>query len=351
MNLYKKKKKYNVKDDKKDGEVFYAFERWRKNLKTYFFIEKNCYDLYIFKFGYSRDGTEIDNINNKHLEIMEHDEEFYNMFIKKIKSMTKKWKKKNYSKKSIEGSKWGIHCEKEQIEYESIGDYPENYYEVFRMIFEFFNAEYIMKKDEEKILNSSNIDNYNEQIQFLYGPPPFEVIKLDKDLDENMEKDINNAQDINDSISIASLDDLFCEEDKEVSDENIDKEINKIQCLYGPPPFMRKDFDDYIEKDFEDPFWKELVSKYFKEFGPVNEREKIREYNNLRIYGDIFNEFTKYLVQKNYDIKDALEIEGYTAKRISELYPKLNAISIYKIMAKLMENPENAENIIKSIKN
>ena len=341
MSWYRTKAKIEKNKTEKYGQVFCAFERWRKNLQLYFFVDKESSNTYIFKFGYSKEGGIIENNNNKHLEIMEHDAEFYIMFIKKVKSMTKKWKRNNYSKTSIEGSKWGIHCKDEDIEYESISYYPENYDEVFNLIAQFFNSKYIMKKGtEDNEHNKAFVEEDLSNVQFLYGPPPFEVIKL--------EKDISSAQDANDSI--ASLDDIFGEDDKEDKVENIDKEVNKRQCLYGPPPFRKEKFEDYIDKDFEDPFLKELVFKYFKEYGPLNEMEKIREYNNLRIYEDVFNEFTKYLVQRNYDIKDALEIKGYTAKKISELYPKLNAISIYKIMAKLIENPENAENIINNIK-
>ena len=62
----------------------------------------------------------------------------------------------------------------------------------------------------------------------------------------------------------------------------------------------------------------------------------------------IFNEFTKYLNQRTYDIKDAIEVNGYTAKKISELNPSFKASGVYSFLQLLRDNPEEADRIIKA---
>ena len=58
-------------------------------------------------------------------------------------------------------------------------------------------------------------------------------------------------------------------------------------------------------------------------------------------YEDIANEFSNYLDKRNYDFENALEIEGYTAKKISEISP-LDASGVYAFMVTLRDDKEKA---------
>lgn len=62
-------------------------------------------------------------------------------------------------------------------------------------------------------------------------------------------------------------------------------------------------------------------------------------FNDLSKYDDIFNEFTKYLVKRTYDIPNAISVEGYTAKQISELNPGFEATGVYTFLNYLREKP------------
>ena len=64
-------------------------------------------------------------------------------------------------------------------------------------------------------------------------------------------------------------------------------------------------------------------------------------------YDDILNEFTKFLIKKTYDLTDAIEINGYTAKKIHELNPNFPPTGVYTFMELLRTNPEKAQKMIK----
>lgn len=118
--------------------------------------------------------------------------------------------------------------------------------------------------------------------------------------------------------------------DKEGNDEKIDLSFEKI-----------------VESKVKDPFFSKLIIDYFKnEIGKSDAVYKLL-FKDLSKYDDIFNEFTKYLVQKTYDIPNAINVEGYTAKQIAELNPNFKATGVYTFLNYLREKPEEAKETIR----
>lgn len=67
---------------------------------------------------------------------------------------------------------------------------------------------------------------------------------------------------------------------------------------------------------------------------------------SLLKYSDIEEEFVYWLDNRDFDSPNALKINGYTAKEISKIAPKLDASGIYNFLITLRENPEKAEEYI-----
>ena len=107
-------------------------------------------------------------------------------------------------------------------------------------------------------------------------------------------------------------------------------------------------FSEEVEKRVPDLFWAELVIKYFKEEEKMNDAVSKKLFNTVSKYDDILNEFTKYLVQRNYDLDGAIVINGYTAKKVFDLNPKFHPIGVYTFMKLLRDDYDKAEEIIKS---
>ena len=106
---------------------------------------------------------------------------------------------------------------------------------------------------------------------------------------------------------------------------DINAENNTPQILYGVPDFIRKEMEEKDKKEAEkkelsfkdmlfekeiDPFWADLVVNYFKDELKVDDDTARSVYNDLSEFEDIYNEFTKYLVQRTYDLST-----GFNAKR------------------------------------
>ncbi len=106
-------------------------------------------------------------------------------------------------------------------------------------------------------------------------------------------------------------------------------------------------FEKIVESKVKDPFFSKLIIDYFKnEIGKSDAVYKVL-FKNLSKYDDIFNEFTKYLVQKTYDIPNAINVEGYTAKQIAELNSNFKATGVYTFLNYLREKPEEAKETIR----
>ncbi len=120
-------------------------------------------------------------------------------------------------------------------------------------------------------------------------------------------------------------------------------EIDKIQDM----EYNRLTLKEAISQKVEDPFWVETIIKYFKEDAKVNDEVAKILFKDLSKYDDILNEFTKYLNQKTYDLENAIEINGYTAKKIHELNPSFEPTGVYTFMELLRTDPKRVEEIIK----
>ena len=109
--------------------------------------------------------------------------------------------------------------------------------------------------------------------------------------------------------------------------------------------------EEYVKSNLkgynEDPFWGHLIIKYFKEELKIDsDTVAILHVQKLMKYDDILNEFCKSLVQKKYNFDNALEINGYSAKKIHQLNGNLNNCGVYTFMVTLRDNYDDAKRII-----
>ena len=144
---------------------------------------------------------------------------------------------------------------------------------------------------------------------------------------------------------------------------DINAENNTPQILYGVPDFIRKEMEEKKEAEkqelsfkdmlFEkeiDPFWADLVVNYFKDELKVDDDTARSVYNDLSEFEDIYSEFTKYLVQRTYDLSPKLEINGYTAQKLHEEVPALMPSDVYTILALFRKKPKDAEKMLNDLK-
>lgn len=110
---------------------------------------------------------------------------------------------------------------------------------------------------------------------------------------------------------------------------------------------LNASLEEMVKAKVNDPFWEKIICDYLKQ--EINKSETVLKiiFKDLIKYDDIFDEFTKYLVQKTYDIPGAISVEGYTAKKISELNPSAKATEVYTFLNYLREKPEEAKTVIK----
>ena len=92
-----------------------------------------------------------------------------------------------------------------------------------------------------------------------------------------------------------------------------------------------------------DLFFTKLVKDYLIDELKVNEVVGKKIFSDVSKHNDIYNEFTKYLVQKKYDLENAISVEGYTALDISKLNPSFSGIGVYNFLSSLRNNPEWAK--------
>lgn len=122
-----------------------------------------------------------------------------------------------------------------------------------------------------------------------------------------------------------------------------DIELGKIQDMKD----AKLSFEEVVRNKVSDPFWVETIVKHFKEEEKMNDVVSKILFKDLSKYDDILNEFTKYLTQRTYDIDGAIEINGYTAKKVAELNPAFHATGVYTFMELLRDDFAKAEEIIK----
>lgn len=62
----------------------------------------------------------------------------------------------------------------------------------------------------------------------------------------------------------------------------------------------------------------------------------------FRRHSDIAEEFEQWITDRTYKAQDAVTIEGYTAKKLSELSEYLNGDGAFVLLIELREQPEKA---------
>ena len=84
----------------------------------------------------------------------------------------------------------------------------------------------------------------------------------------------------------------------------------------------------------QDPFWSELIRKYFEEDVKYDEKTAVELLKIVARDKEIFNEFTKYLVKKSYDIEKPIKVDGISARDLASKNPNKSAIEVYAMLGK-----------------
>lgn len=105
--------------------------------------------------------------------------------------------------------------------------------------------------------------------------------------------------------------------------------------------------DKTLKNNENEAHGKNDVVEYLEVEQKLNNKEALRLYEELQKYDDILNEFLLSIQQKNYDLKNPISINDYSAKKIFELNPNLKPYEIYLLMKGLRDEPEKTEAIIK----
>lgn len=62
-------------------------------------------------------------------------------------------------------------------------------------------------------------------------------------------------------------------------------------------------------------------------------------------YEDILEDFAWWLKDRNYE-RTSVEVNGYTAKEIFKMAPRLDGIGVFNFLVTLRDNPDTAQKII-----
>ena len=90
-----------------------------------------------------------------------------------------------------------------------------------------------------------------------------------------------------------------------------------------------------------------IVDYFVKEKGTTEVVAKVLK-KTLTKYPDIETEFRYWLDQRDYNAPDAVTIDGYTANKIAEIAPFLDASGVYQFMVTLRDDPAKAHDYIKN---
>ena len=63
---------------------------------------------------------------------------------------------------------------------------------------------------------------------------------------------------------------------------------------------------------------------------------------------DIAEEFCKWIKERNFEYDNPIQVNGYTAKKICEIAPHLDAEGVFAFLVTLREKPDVAEETIKN---
>lgn len=91
----------------------------------------------------------------------------------------------------------------------------------------------------------------------------------------------------------------------------------------------------------------EKILKYFIEEKKLTKVVANVLAKTLTKYEDVGREFIYWLENRKYNEENPLEIEGYSATKIQELAPHMDAAGVYNFMVTLRDNPEKGHAYIK----
>lgn len=92
----------------------------------------------------------------------------------------------------------------------------------------------------------------------------------------------------------------------------------------------------------------EKVIQYFIQEKEVTEVVARILSKTLSKYSDIQSEFEYWIDNRNFNAPNALEIDGFTAKKINEIAPFLDAAGVYNFMVTLRDDPAKAQEYLKN---
>lgn len=90
----------------------------------------------------------------------------------------------------------------------------------------------------------------------------------------------------------------------------------------------------------------QLITKYCTEELKMSQNIACMLIKQFQNHPDILMEFEKWISERTFDTHNPVVVEGYTAKKISEIAPFLDGIGIYKFLITLREKPEAAKKYI-----
>lgn len=85
----------------------------------------------------------------------------------------------------------------------------------------------------------------------------------------------------------------------------------------------------------------EIIKKFYEENmvpKPILD-QKLKKFDKHK---DIATEFETWIKEKKYKLEDAVTVEGYTARKLSELSEYLNGDGAFLMLIELRENPKKA---------
>ena len=241
-----------------DDEVFSAFYHVDKNSIDYaHYSIKKVGNKYFFTLQFDS-NKKVENEEPKQMTMrMIHGEEFYNMFIEKIKNDIKKLKNKKSNDECTKKDVWMISLKNNKMKYKG-EEMLDDEHDIFKTINDFFNFYYFYCNTER----------------------------------------------------------ILCKSWKE------DKKVY-----------------NYISEDKDCVFASEFV-RYCKE-KKINDEDAMIIYFKLRKYEDVLEEFFNYLRTKKYDMINAIDVEGRTAKEISESNLQLEPHEVYLLLVESIEKEIN----------
>lgn len=92
----------------------------------------------------------------------------------------------------------------------------------------------------------------------------------------------------------------------------------------------------------------EKIIQYFIQEKEVTEVVAKILSKTLSQYSDIKNEFEYWIDHRDFNAPNALEIDGFTAKKIHDLAPFLDAAGVYNFMVTLRDDPIKAQEYLKT---